>query len=46
MRRWVSLAMMEEEVGGELGLGLDLGLNSEGMMRFYLKRLVQSCAKY
>lgn len=30
--------MMEEEVGGELGLGLD----SEGMMRFYLKRLVLS----
>lgn len=41
--------MMEEEVGGELGLGLglglDLGLDSEGMMRFYLKRLVLSCAK-
>lgn len=36
--------MMEEEVGGELGLGLDL--DSEGMMRFYLKRLVLSCAKY
>lgn len=40
--------MMEEEVGGELGLGLGLGLglDSEGMMRFYLKRLVLSCAKY
>lgn len=44
VRAWVSLAMMEEEEedGGELGLSLDL--DSEGMTRFYLGRIVLPCA--